>query len=1005
MQLKQTLPFPAIRRFYSGILLIFCPAISGLLGQRIDLPPTPFQEILVGNKGRDWIEAMAVNPQGLLMAAGGASNGPNGGSDIYFVAFDAKLKPRLERRIGRSSDDGANALLCLPTGAYLLAGYSETPKRRDHARSKYAGRRDGWLLQLDEQGNVERERLLGGPEDDELVTAAVLPDRGLLLAGNSGHAGWLLRLNEHDSVLWEKKIQYHRQPVFVHSAVLTQADEWFLIGSTEESGRPRLWMAGFDLAGNMLMETTFPEKEATHGVGIVETDRQTLAIAGNVKDVDERENAFVCLLRKNGEVLHYEKLGGHDFDEIHTLTRAHNGELLVAGSSRSFERGSRRDRAWVVSLSKKGRMRTQQYYGSKLDDAANHLLVHPDGRLFAGGFSGKNFLKSQQAWVIQLSQARSISRVPTVSLRLGHEEPIRLKAGMRGALPIYIDNTDSITIYDLSARILCDTPTLIRQFFSAGEFALPVCPKAGIAGFLPVKIAHDAPSGLHRFSLQLYHQGLKIGRPVPFQIDLMDVVGPRLRIYADECFAVKEGKNDFLKVIVKNEGEGTAFGLIMSAPTLAGIKFPEKIDIGNLAPGGIWEKDIPIQVDQLAGDRSLRLRISDASLQTSTSHTIRLEPMDKQVGPGVDTTKNYLISVWMNPNPDHFDRSEIVWSDETITVQVKVLSNRPVQKQHFCIEINGQPCVQGEKFDEVQIKGDGKHKTFKQTVSLQEGKNVLRAQIENEAGKIVSEPLTVIYSPARSNLHLLSIGVPFVDLQYTAKDAGDFSRALLSLPGIRQTFGHVFIDTLLSVGRTTKTEMLKSLRRLQYRSDDLQISPKDLVIVFVSSHGFNDEDGNFRIAASDYDSPFQIETSLDFEKEMLRYLATLPCRKLILMDACHSGSAFGMAADGNSITRIASSQRNVSLLLSCRADEFSYEDEKWGNGAFTKSLIGALADFSNSKGPADLNGDRALDVTELFKYLEREIPRLIDEKRPRPRTGQHPFLALGDGSPIIILRQ
>ena len=95
---------------------------------------------------------------------------------------------------------------------------------------------------------------------------------------------------------------------------------------------------------------------------------------------------------------------------------------------------------------------------------------------------------------------------------------------------------------------------------------------------------------------------------------------------------------------------------------------------------------------------------------------------------------------------------------------------------------------------------------------------------------------------------------------------------------------------------TTKTAILKSLRRLDYREAKRQIKAQDLLVVFVSSHGISSEDGRFHIAASDYDQPFLRETSIDFVSELTGYLDRLDCRKVFLIDACHSGEAAGNAS-------------------------------------------------------------------------------------------------------------
>ena len=205
------------------------------------------------------------------------------------------------------------------------------------------------------------------------------------------------------------------------------------------------------------------------------------------------------------------------------------------------------------------------------------------------------------------------------------------------------------------------------------------------------------------------------------------------------------------------------------------------------------------------------------------------------------------------------------------------------------------------------------------------------------------------------------------------------------------------MDTLFSEEKTTKTAILKTLRRLQYRHADLQILPKDLLVIFVSGHGLGAYDGSFRLAASDYDGPFLQETSLDFEQELINYLQSLPCDKLFLVDACHSGTVSGSGLAG-----IAARKNGLNILMSCRPDEYSYEDETWKNGAFTHALVQGINAFSRQMPGLDSDADQCLDVRELFQFIEKEVPRLVEKKRPKVQSMQHPNLFLSGTKKLFL---
>jgi uncharacterized caspase-like protein len=246
-----------------------------------------------------------------------------------------------------------------------------------------------------------------------------------------------------------------------------------------------------------------------------------------------------------------------------------------------------------------------------------------------------------------------------------------------------------------------------------------------------------------------------------------------------------------------------------------------------------------------------------------------------------------------------------------------------------------------------------------------------------------------VYSPRKPNLHLISIGIPAVDLKYTSKDARDFALALAGDQAPNQAFGQIFVDTLLREANTTKTEILKTLRKLQYRAEDQQIDAKDLLVIFISSHGLSTGAGSFRIAASDYDNPFLEETTLDFEADIISYLERIPCEKLFFIDACHSGAGGASALldqiSGGTVSAWASGRRDVNMVLSCREEEYSYEDERWQNGAFTAAIVQTLGQYSSTANPA-----APMTLQALFGVLMQRVPQLVQSKRPKPAGSQHP---------------
>ena len=986
-------------------ILIGCFS-SSLAGQSLVLPEDPIQQRLIGAAGQDELVAVAVNWRGDLAAIGNTTRGTQGGQDLVFATFDAQLNEDKVRHIGRPGQDGAGKIAVLPDGRYVVVGYSTRPDGAVPARSKYIGKKDGWILILDENGDTEQELLLGSSEDDVFKALAVGSDGSIWAAGNAGEDAWIVHLNPQFQVVWERRLRFKRAPSGINAVALTTDGQLFFTGSASVANKSQLWLGGLTSAGDVMLDKTFPTLAAEEGTGIALLDAQTLALCGTVYDPQNRENGFVTILNQKGTILQHRPLGGREYDRLNFLSQLSNGRLLAVGSSASFERGSRRISAWMNILNDQAELKQEVYYGSKLDDEVSAAIEHPDGRLFALGTTAKQVLKMRQGWLFQLTE-RAHNKTSTQSL-VPNVLPIRYQqqgiaqANERLFIPFSLNNTSKKAQYNLRAVLTprnADAARLLKLPGGRSILLPPVPGETSLEWGLPIQFAAGNPAGTYPIQVQFFQGDSLVGKPYTVEVKLGSTALPRLILTAmplDSSLSL--GQEGFLPFVVHNAGDQIAKNLTLSVIAPLGARVPANMVLGDLPAGARITYRLPVLPENVAvGPEAIRLtlRVTDENLE-HTATTQAVVGVSAGNIPPKPPVSNYTVAVWVYPNPDHFDQSAVVWTQEEITVQVKIVSNTAVTRQQFCLEINGQPCQTGAKFDEVQIKGDKNSKTFSQTLRLRPGENKIMAQIQTASGQVQSEALKIVYAPAKPNLHIISIGIPAADLKYTVKDARNFATAFTNSPN--NAFGKVFMDTLLTEGRTTKTEILKALRRMQYRYTDLQILPKDLVVIFVSGHGLGAYDGRFRLAASDYDGPFMEETSLDFEQEIVNYLQTLPCQKLFFVDACHSGTASSTGLAG-----IAARKNGLNMLVSCQPNELSYEDDTWQNGAFTATIVRAIEQFGRQAVTLDTNTDGALDAAELFAYIEKEVPKLVDKKRPKTTTSQHPKLFLATPEKALIL--
>jgi WD40 repeat protein len=189
-----------------------------------------------------------------------------------------------------------------------------------------------------------------------------------------------------------------------------------------------------------------------------------------------------------------------------------------------------------------------------------------------------------------------------------------------------------------------------------------------------------------------------------------------------------------------------------------------------------------------------------------------------------------------------------------------------------------------------------------------------------------------------------------------------------------------------------------------------EVEPDDLLVVFLAGHGMIDggrysylcHDAEF--AVTDGQEPrLASEGSITWED--FDALQRIPCRKLALVDTCHSG-ALGPAARSTAVREF---QENMILVLAAASDEEpSQESGAWGHGAFTKTVLEALdgaADVGRAAGRdgADLDRpDGVVSLDEVVDYVLRKVPEmtLVDDDQS---TAQHPTVSPDAIVPYVTL--
>lgn len=186
----------------------------------------------------------------------------------------------------------------------------------------------------------------------------------------------------------------------------------------------------------------------------------------------------------------------------------------------------------------------------------------------------------------------------------------------------------------------------------------------------------------------------------------------------------------------------------------------------------------------------------------------------------------------------------------------------------------------------------------------------------------------------------------------------------------------------------TRTNILDAMRTVFFKADE-----NDVVLFYFSGHGLQ---GSF--LPTDFDG----YNNLIKHEEIKNLLQVSKAKhKLVVADACHSGSLLAMRSS-TSVNQILmkyykafeDSTGGTALLMSSKSEEYSLEDGGLRSGIFSHFLVRGL------KGEADKSENGIITIEELFSYVHQNVRLYTGNLQTPTLTGTY-----DNAMPVAVIRK
>lgn len=1030
---------------------------------------------LVGGPEHEEIYDIAELPNGYIMAVGYTSSKVNKREDQYYFILNGDGKKIISVNYGSNNDDRALGVTNTYDGKFVYCGYVEpfpghrvpTVRKIDQTGkpiySIIESRGNGFYKDIveltpnknvvigEENGNgeialYEDTKLLWVKSipnaNVKLSSIAIVTDSTFMITGQTtgDQLLWYALYNDHGKQLWAKKgSKYFGEG----KAIIIENKQFGWIGGSYYESRTRedAYIMKIKIQdGNIVAKENYGAKYDDVLNSIALTPDNHLYLAGktysHIHGGAKRSKAWMVeidtkTLKQTGDQFLW---GGKQNNEITSIKYSGSGNIILGAFTSSGE--AERQDGWVMEIPASDHKNDLIVQGIDLVDF-NVIEANGDGKI---GYT--------ESSAFQVSYKRTSNYIPSVPKFIVYIDDQNVSYDVlldminqegKFNIPYYRQN-ELTGIHNVRIVLLDGKNNRLDSIEKAFEF-LPSQQSNLVLTFgkstlkdkldhgqavieIPMTITNTGLNNMTNIRTSL--AGLE-DMPYNFNDTLImlnanESKNALITIKPQELFAVDT-------IRIKAFAQKDSF--IISQASLIPVKallapwvkarkdqttvlIAEKLSTKSFGQSG--------EISPITSDDYKKLPLDSFFLKQSTwkieqgsiSSTIKSFDANKifmiWIDPDQVITKNYFVS----KRNKHTILIKLINQDQDAEgLEPKIIIERPRLSRIDTISLS---LDQGVLFGSYQYN-------LQSDINLEDGENkvYLTLWYRDELIK-ASNKMIIKYEPPKSNLFVYAYGIPGAGLTQVTKDASDLASAFDGQQG--KLFSDIQSQVFNTKEQTTTQELKKSIRSISNDYFEFKrIRNNDVILIYISSHGSLVRD-ELRIQSSDFDPIFEDETTLNFQHDIQDKLRNIPCKKLFLIDACHSGAANNLSGHdigtkggdisddlANALVKLSEASNDFYYLLSSSAGEVSYTDESWGNSAFTKGLLEAFKNQSERTlqgiQQADANHNKIIDLKELYDYIKERVPVIIQSKKDL-KSSQTPYApnerALKDIS-IFVLGQ
>jgi hypothetical protein len=358
-------------------------------------PDLEWEKTFGGIEDERGVALMEATDGGYLMVGYTSSKGV-GNKDIWLIKTDSEGEMEWERTLGGPADDEGWSVLETEDGGYLVTGVTE---------SEGSGGKDLWLVKTYSDGYERWKKTFGATGDEWGVAVLETKDGGYAVAavttsrGSGGSDGWILKTDSDGNLEWETTIGGSKNDGI--TSILEIEDGYLIVGFTESygAGGKDVWLVKTDSEGERIWEKTFGKDGDERGNYIREMEDGYVVVGVSDSGGSGGRDFWLTRTDIEGEKIWEKTFGGSGDDGGWSAVEGEGG-LIVIGYTESQGRGDQD--LWLLKVSLDGEKAWEKTFGGSGFDIGRAIVSTKDGGWAMTGWTESMGSGGEDLWLVKI---------------------------------------------------------------------------------------------------------------------------------------------------------------------------------------------------------------------------------------------------------------------------------------------------------------------------------------------------------------------------------------------------------------------------------------------------------------------------------------------------------------------------------------------------------------------------------------------------------------------------